>query len=181
MDLGGHDFDVGGGDMGDFGGAGAHFSPLSPTLISFFLTVFGGVGGVGMSLWHIEFRYALLIALVTALGSATIVYLVLCKVFEATQGGVEVNVAELVGHEGEVITGIPKNGMGEIALITAGGRINGPARSADGKAIALNTTVRIVKIVGGTYIVRKSGEADVVTGDRPGQAAADSPNPRSEG
>jgi hypothetical protein len=151
FEVDGHHFDFGG--HGDVGGAMAGFSPVSPTFISFFLTVFGGVGGVCMSLWQIGFVYSLLIALVTALGMATVVYIGLAKVFDVTQGGVEVNVAELVGREAEVTIGIPEGGTGEVVFITAGGRLTSPARSADGKPIPHNSTVVIQKIVGNTYIV----------------------------
>lgn len=160
FEVGGHEIDLSGGDAGGGLGGGASFSPLSPSLISFFLTVFGGVGGVGMNLFELQFRWALLIALVAALSSATILYLVMCKIFDSTQGGVEVNVAEMAGREAEVITGIPDAGVGEIALVTAGGRLNAPARSLDGKAIPLNTSVRITRVIGNTYIVRREVQAE---------------------
>ncbi len=161
------------GGWGEMPGGG-HLSPLSPTFLSFFLTVFGGVGGVCMELWEMQFRSSLLIALVLSLAMATIVYLLLAKIFEKTQGGVEVNVSDLEGREAEVITSIPKDGMGEVALITAGGRTNGPARSEDGSPIPVNTTVVIAKIVGNSYIVRKKSAA------APQAAASDAaPSPSS--
>lgn len=153
FEFDGHHFDFGG--HGDIGAGVTGFSPVSPTFISFFLTVFGGMGGVCISLWQISFVWSLVIALVTALGIATVVYISLTKVFDVTQGGVEVNVAELVGREAEVTIGIPEGGTGEVVFITAGGRLTSPARSADGKPIAHNTTVVIEKIVGNTYIVGK--------------------------
>lgn len=130
-------------------------SPLSPTIIAFFLTVFGAVGVLCMSMFDMKFSHSLLVALLLALGSATTVYFALAYVFERSQGGVEVNVAQLGGREAEVITAIPKNGTGEIAFITSGGRTNGPARSADGEPITLNTTVEIVKMIGNAYIVKR--------------------------
>ncbi len=150
IDIGGLHHDI---------GAGGHMSPLSPTFLSFFLTVFGGVGGVCMELWDVPFRWSLILALVISLGAATLVYIGLAKVFAKTQGGVEVNVAEMGGREAEVITSIPEKGVGEIALITAGGRLNGPARSLSGEAIRVNTTVKIVKVVGSTYIVQPAVES----------------------
>jgi len=157
VDVGGHEIDLGGGEGGgDVGGHAVGLSPVSPILISFFLTAFGAVGGICMSLWNIPFSWSLLIALVMSFAMATLVYFLLLKVFEATQGGVEVNVSDLPGREADVITGIPKGGTGEIAFITSGGRLNGPARSEDGKPIPYNTVVRIVKVVGNTYIVRKA-------------------------
>ncbi len=171
MDVGGHHFDFGGADSGADLGGGIHFSPISPTFISFFLTVFGGIGGISMSLWELQFRWALLLALVGGVGLATLVYLFMVKVFEAAQGGVEVEVADLVGHEGEVITGIPKGGTGEIAFIASGGRLNGPARSADGEAIPMNATVTIVKIIGNTYVVARAPEKVEAPAPRPDSSA----------
>ena len=42
----------------------------------------------------------------------------------------------MVGRTVQVITTIPENGTGEIAVEAKGSRINGPARSVDGRAIS---------------------------------------------
>ena len=63
------------------------------------------------------------------------------------------------GLEAEVLTGIPEGGVGEIAFTTSGGRLNVPARSDDGAPIPYNSLVRIVRVVGSTYIVQRQSPA----------------------
>ncbi|MBM3334773.1 hypothetical protein FJY63_08940, partial [Candidatus Sumerlaeota bacterium] len=57
----------------------------------------------------------------------------------------------------DVTTPIPEGGTGEIAFVARGLRQNAPARSDDGKAIERPAEVEIVRIVGGSHIVRRVG------------------------
>ena len=60
----------------------------------------------------------------------------------------------MVGKVVQVVTPIPENGTGEIALIAKGARINSPARAVDGSAIPRNAAVEIVEVVGTVFYVR---------------------------
>ncbi len=63
----------------------------------------------------------------------------------------------MVGLTVQVITSIPEQGTGEIALEAKGCRINGPARSVDGRAIPKNAAVTVVRVVGTVYYVKEIG------------------------
>ncbi len=151
---GGHDidFDTGDLDVGDMGG-GVHFSPLSPAVISTFLATFGGAGIICIQVFDIEPLISILPATVVSICCGVAVFKVFDYVFTRTQGGVEINLAQLIGRDAEVIISIPKDGMGEIAFNTSAGRTNTAARSATGKAIPKSTLVKISRIVGSVYLV----------------------------
>ena len=51
---------------------------------------------------------------------------------------------------------IPHEGLGEVAYTIAGSRYTNPARTADAKELPAHAMVKIVRIVGNTYIVQKS-------------------------
>ncbi len=82
-------------------------------------------------------------------------YTILLVMFRSTQAGAEYSTEEMVGRVVEIITPIPENGIGEIAFVVKGTRVNGPARSLCGKAISRNTPVVIEKVVGNIYYVRE--------------------------
>ena len=154
---GGHDIHPGGdlgGDLnaGDFSGS-VHFSPLSPVVISAFLVVFGGSGMFFLRATPMAPLISILPSLVAAIVVGVAVYLLFDYIFAHTQGGVEINLASLIGREAEVVTPIPADGMGEIAYVASGGRMNAPARSSTGQAIPKNSIVTIQKIVGSVYLV----------------------------
>ena len=149
---GGHDIDIDTGDFGDMGG-GVHFSPLSPAVISVFLATFGGAGIICIQVFEIDPLISIIPSTIVAVSCGVAVFKVLDYVFTKAQGGIEVNLAQLIGREAEVIISIPKDGMGEIAFNTSGGRTNTAARSATGKAIPKTSLVKISKIVGSVYLV----------------------------
>ncbi len=166
--LAGHMF---GGDVGhdvhmDVG-TDLPLSPLSPTIISTFLTGFGGGGMLANSYLGLSVGRGVLVAILTGILLSGGTYTILFVMFRNTQAGAEFSTEELVGRVVEVITPIPQNGIGEIALVVKGMRVNGPARSLCGKAISRNTPVVIEKVVGNVYYVREEipqGQGD--HGDR---------------
>ncbi len=65
---------------------------------------------------------------------------------------------DLVGISAEVITPIPENSIGQIALTAGGARVTMGARTGDGTAIPRGITVKINKIVGGVaYVYPEAG------------------------
>ncbi len=161
-DFGGHDVDVSGGhDVGGGGGdlsghdfsGNVNFSPLSPVIISTFLAFFGGSGYIYIRLLGIDEKLSLLPALLTAFIAGAAVFFIFDYVFRNIQGGVDLNVAGLIGREAEVKTPIPADGMGEIQYVTSSGRATSPARSVNGKAIPKNSLVVISKVVGSVILV----------------------------
>jgi hypothetical protein len=129
-------------------------SPLSPTVISTFLTGFGGGGILANSYLGLSVPKGALFAILagTLLSGGT--YTILLIMFRNTQAGSEFSADDMTGREVEVITPIPENGTGEIAVVVKGTRVNGPARSTDGRAVSRQTRVVIDKVVGNVYYVK---------------------------
>ncbi|MGH8103557.1 MAG: NfeD family protein [bacterium] len=165
-DLGGVDMhaDVGhdlgatsGGLHPDALGGGAempHLAPINAVTISTFITAFGGIGLLALKMWNLSPGMSLGLASVSGILVATVVFFFFAKVFALTQSSSEVKVAQLVGHPAVVITPIPENGLGEVAYVMKGSRLNASAKSEDGKPIANHTSVVISKVVSGYLIVR---------------------------
>ncbi len=153
--LAGHLF---GGDVGhdlhmDVG-TDLPMSPLSPTVISTFLTGFGGGGLVANSYMGLSVGKGVLVAILTGIVLSAGTYTILLVMFRSTQAGAEYSTDEMVGRPVEIITPIPENGTGEIAIVVKGTRVNGPARSADGRAIPRSAQVIIERVVGNVYYVK---------------------------
>jgi membrane protein implicated in regulation of membrane protease activity len=154
--IGGHLF--GGGDVHDVHmdiGTDLPISPLSPTVVSTFLTGFGGGGLLANSYFQISVGKGVMVALLTGILLSCGTFGVLTILFKNTQAGSEYSVNEMVGRVVQIITPIPENGTGEVALVAKGTRIIGPARSEDGKAIERNSPVEVVRVAGNMYYVRK--------------------------
>jgi membrane-bound ClpP family serine protease len=157
--LAGHLF---GGHVGDVHmdvGTDLPLSPLSPTVIATFLTGFGGGGLLANSYFQLSLMKGVVAALLTGILLSGGTFGLLTLLFKNTQAGSEYSVEDMVGRVVQIITPIPENGTGEVALVAKGTRVNGPARSADGKAIARNMPVEVVRVVGNVYYVRVAGQS----------------------
>ena len=154
--LAGHLF---GGDVHDIHmdvGTDLPISPLSPTVVATFLTGFGGGGLLANSYFQLSVGKGVLVALLTGVLLSCGTFGALTLLFRNTQAGSEYSISDMVGRVVQIITPIPENGTGEVAIVAKGTRVIGPARSEDGKAIARNTPVEIVRVVGNVYYVRKA-------------------------
>lgn len=153
---GGAEAHVGGGhDIHATAGDTVHFPLLSPVTLSMFVASFGGSGYIYKNALALSTATHVSMAALTAVAIALVVAWVLWKIFQFTQGSSEANVAELIGVEAEVITAIPPEGLGEIAYNAKQARYSAPARTKDGKALGPHTPVKIIRILGGTYIVER--------------------------
>jgi len=121
-----------------------------------FIATFGGAGIIFKKVLGLHMAAHIPMALVAALGIAALVFYLFYKVFAVTQSSSEARASEVIGMEAEVTVPIPHEGLGEIAYTSAGSRYTNPARTADGKELPAHAMVRIVKLVGNTYIVQKS-------------------------
>lgn len=149
--------DLGGGDV--HVDAGGHFHaghphPISGTTIATFVTGFGGGGTVAHYLFELRLVGSLSVATAAGLVLAGAAFVVLELIFKQTQAGSEFTIADLVGYDAAVITAIPADGTGEVAYTVKDQRESGPARSADGTAIANGRQVVIEKVIGSTLYVR---------------------------
>lgn len=156
--FGGHEGHVDG--SGGHAEAGADSSDMpgvsifSPTLLSSFITAFGGFGIIFNEIPAINKPYfSAPLAILAAFLVAGILYKVLSAIFRHTQGSSEPHVAALTGTEASVITPIPENGVGEIAYVVHGSRFTGPARVENGTSISGGRSVRIKRVVGTQFFV----------------------------
>ncbi len=130
-------------------------SPLSPTVLATFLTGFGGGGMLANSYFQLSLGKGVVVAILTGALLSSSTFGILAFLFKNTQAGSEFTLDDMVGRVVQIITPIPENGMGEIAVVVKGTRVIGPARSEDGSAIPRNTPVAIVRVVGNLYYVQK--------------------------
>ncbi len=151
-----------GGDAGDTHmdiGTDLPMSPLSPTVIATFLTGFGGGGMLANSYFQLSVGKGVLVAILCGILLSGGTYTVLFFLFRETQAGAEFSLDDMVGRTVQVITTIPEGGTGEIAVEAKGSRINGPAKSVDGRAIPRNAAVTVVRVVGNLYYVQEVSPA----------------------
>ena len=143
------DTEVGTDADGDSPGGGL----INLTVISTFVTVFGGVG----ALMHYTFKsgagVSLAVAAVGGLALALMIGLIIRKIVTSTQAGSEP--VKITGLPAEVITPIPAGGLGEVAYVAKGTRFAAPARAKDGGAIEKSAAVTIVETAGATCVVEK--------------------------
>ncbi len=156
------------GHFGHVAGSGGHveagadntdapgISIFSPTIIASFITAFGGFG---LIFSQFPVTSPGLISAPLSIGGgcliAGIMYFFFGMVFRHTQSSSESRVAALVDTEATVITPISENGVGEIAYVVGGTRYTAPARAEGGLAIGNGQIVRIARIVGTQFYVKK--------------------------
>jgi membrane protein implicated in regulation of membrane protease activity len=127
---------------------------LSPIAIASFVTAFGAFGLIGQWLFNASPVWSLMSATIGGLAAAVLAHLAFTYFLIKPQGSSEVTMKDVVGAAAEVITPIPADSVGEVALVAQGGRVTYPAKSATGQAINRNTTVIVERMVGGIAFVR---------------------------
>jgi len=152
-----HDADVSGGgeaDAGIDGGDMPGVSAFSPTILSSFVTAFGGFGIIFSQFAATKSPWVSApLSVVCALGIAGLMLGVLRQLFKKTQSSSESHVASLMGQIATVITPIPENGVGEIAYVQAGTRYTAPARTENGTPVPNGHPVTISRVVGAQFYV----------------------------
>jgi membrane protein implicated in regulation of membrane protease activity len=135
--------------------AGAGFPWLSPAVIGSFLAAFGAGGLIGSEALGFRAPGAHL-ALALGFGGilAAVAGLAIRKVVRASESTSHVDEASLTDAEAEVLTEIPGDGVGEVALNAAGSRLTFPARSETKETIPRLAQVTVTRVVGGTVYVR---------------------------
>ena len=153
VDVSGGHIHVGHHDVGH--GDAVGLSPVSPVTIAMFIVSFGATGMILKKWVGMEAYLHLPLAALSGFVVAAAVFYLFSKVMKATQASSHALQNETVGIEAEVITAIPADGVGEIAYNVRESRLNAPARTVDGKELPARSIVKIVKVVGNTYLVDK--------------------------
>lgn len=133
---------------------GVHFMPLSPVTLSMFLASFGGAGIISAKYFHLPPQYQLPIAAGAGFAVSLVVGWLMFSLVKAASSSSTVRVADLIGLDAEVSISIPKDGMGQISYVR-GGRQTAVAKSVDNSDISMGSVVKIVKVVGNTYLVER--------------------------
>jgi membrane protein implicated in regulation of membrane protease activity len=153
VDIPSIDFHVDHAPSFDHGSVGV--SPLSPITIASFVTSFGGVGLIATQLLRLPDTVSLVFAVIGATCIAAGMFLFYSRVLIAGQGSSTVRLADLSGKTAEVIIPIPRNGLGQVAILARGTRTTRGARAADGKPIPRGVIVTIQAVTGNTVIVSR--------------------------
>lgn len=158
----------GGGDHGDFGGdhdgGGDHGGDhddggqgppniFSIRGLSLLAVGFGGVGYIVM-----YYTQNLLLSALSGLVFGwvfSVGVLLMMRIFIQQQGSSVISPRALIGTIGEVTTGIPANGLGEVRLAVEDTIISKTATANGGVTIVAGRRVRVIAFLGGSVIVEE--------------------------
>ncbi len=148
MDLGVDAPDV------DVGAGGLQLPSISPFGIAGFVTGFGAAGIIANLAFNVSAGVSLLWAAFGGLVIGGVVQVFYGAVLLKAQGTSQVQVAALGGKIAEVTVPISPGGNGQIAFVAQGRRVTYVARAQGDVEIRRGAQVEIVRIVGGTALVR---------------------------
>ena len=151
--------DINHGHSGSDGTGGSHsivswFSIfLNPITAVSFLTVFGGMGIMGIN----YFKWISVIVFLVALGSgiivSTLLYNFVAKPIYRSENTSNVSRVELIGTAAEVTSEIIANGFGTIKYTVNSIKYTGPARHIENKSVKQGERVFICKIEDNTFYI----------------------------
>jgi membrane protein implicated in regulation of membrane protease activity len=122
--------------------------------IAAFLVWFGGTGYLLVRYFDFRMMLALIVAILSGLAGASVVFLFLAKVLIRKEEALDPADYEMVGVLGHVASGIRPEGTGEIVFSQAGSRRAAPARSAAGAELAKGTEVVVTRYEDGIAYVQ---------------------------
>ena len=147
--IGGHD-----GLPHDVQGDAHGVSIFSTRILSVFITAFGGFGAIGIHLGY-RIEISTILGLIGGAIFGGIIYLFASFLY-GQQASSDIRVSELIGRTAQVTVAIPENGLGQIRCSLGESVVEKIARTEDGGAIPVNTSVRIESVVGETVLVRRA-------------------------
>ncbi|SCZ05877.1 NfeD family protein [Alkaliphilus peptidifermentans] len=118
-------------------------SPLKPTIIAAFVTVFGGVGLMVINKGYSDIL-ALLIGTIFAFFVSILMYKLIIVPLHKRQTVAHSN-KSLIGHEARVILTIPHNEMGKIRYVIHKNTYTAPAKALDDDGIITEGEIVIIK------------------------------------
>lgn len=159
--LGGGDFDHsidhgGGGVDVDHGVDSADGPSLfNPLVISSAITAFGAVGLAAMKGFGMSGLLSTVVALAFAGVIGAAIFFGIVKFMYGSQSNSDFSLNDLIDTEAEILTPIPKDGLGEIAYVANGIRYTLSARSLEGESVKRGAKVVIRGIAGSEAIVQQ--------------------------
>lgn len=136
------------------GGGKGGVSPFNFGTFAAFLCWFGGIGYLLERYATIWAALALVIAIMSGLGGAAIIFWFLWKLNKHEQP-LDPADYDMIGVLGKVASPIRAGGTGELIYSRAGSRRCAPARSEDGSGIARDSEVVVTKFEKGIVYVRR--------------------------
>jgi len=134
-------------------GRSAGASPINFFTLMAFLTWFGGTGYLLTQYSSMWFALGLLIATMSGMGGAAVIFLFLTKVVLAHETNLEPE--EMIGVLGRLSVGIRPGGTGEMVYAQGGTRHTCGARAEDGTAVSKGTEVVVTGYEKGIAYVRR--------------------------
>ncbi len=137
-----------------------HFPFFSPLALA---TLFGAMGAWGLIAKHgfnASDPTSLVVAAPAAVVTAYLVTYAGWRLVTGSTGSSQIRQADLVGAPAEVLTPIPKGGVGEVAAMVDGQRFSGPAREEGGREVPRGAQVTVKGMVGGTIVVTLTGRRE---------------------
>lgn len=130
----------------------ARIVALKPSTLSAFATVFGGVGMIAVGK---QLPMSSAIFWATSLGVLSMLFLThaIINPLRRAQNTSAVSQANLIGQVAVVQLGMEAERFGQIAYSVNDSKFSAPAKSAKGVPIARGTTVTVVAIVRGVFLV----------------------------
>lgn len=144
------------------GAAEFHFPFFSPLALATLCAAIGAWGLIAEFGFRLDGNRSLLVAVPAALLTAYAVTWASWRMVRGSRGTTAIRLGSLAGASAEVTTPIPAGGVGEVAALVEGQRFSGPAREAEGGALARGEPVVVVRMVGNTMLVRshRGGERE---------------------
>lgn len=140
IELGHGDFDAG-------------LSPLSLPIMLMFGTSFGAFGYIFEEMGMNPFVVPALATLISA-AIAAVMYFTILKIFVQTQTSSDVNIHDLVGHQGTVSIPIKEGTIGQV-IVTTEERGRTLLSAVSDEEIPNDSIIEIVKVVGDSVFVKK--------------------------
>ncbi len=137
-------------EMGDV------ISPLKPSVIAAFITVFGGAGIIASR--QLTLLPACIVAALFGFVVAFLFYRFIIVPLYKAQNTSAVEKQSLIGFDAKVSEGIPQGGYGKITYYANGNTYTAPAKAEGGGGIKRNSSVEITCIEKNTFFVRKKEE-----------------------
>jgi len=136
------------------GPRGSELSWFNFGSIAAFLAWFGGTGYLLQHIYGVWFALALVVALLSGMGAASVVFWFLAKVLMAREAALDPADYDMVGVLGRLSIPIRAGGTGELIYSQEGTRRVSGARSEDGGPIAKGAEVMVTRYEKGIAYVR---------------------------
>lgn len=150
-------------------GRGNQVSPFNPISLAAFLAWFGGTGYLLTRFSGIWLLLGLVLASLSGLAGALIVFLFLSRVLTSEEENLDPADFEMTGVLGRLSVPIRAHGTGEIVYSQAGTRRTCGARSEDGTAVPKGSEVVVTRYEKGIAFVRLWAE---MSGEEPAAAGS---------